>query len=372
MIPQFKVYMNESTGDELNRVLYSGYIGQGPKVEEFEAALKEKLGFSSAVTVNSGTSALTLALRLIGVGPGDEVVSTPMTCLATNSVITLTGADIIWADVDAHGNIDPESVYHRITPRTKAVMAVDWGGLPADYFNLRRAIEQAPRRGYERVPIIEDAAHAFGATYRGVPVARAGGDYVAFSFQAIKHLTCGDGGLLVVPDDQLERARLLRWYGFDRTSGDRMRCLQDVEEVSDKLHMNDLAATIGLANLRSIDWVLGRHRENAAFYDRALQGLAPEWPSDRESSFWLYTIHVPKPRMFERYMAENGVMVSQVHNRNDLYSAYRKYRVPLPNLDRWFSTMICLPVGWWLSTDDLEVVAGLTLKYLATPDEEAR
>lgn len=361
-IPMFKVFMNQKISEYLNDVLLSGYIGQGPKVEEFEAELKERLGFSSGVTVNSGTSALMLALQLIGVGPGDEVVSTPMTCLATNAVISLTGADIVWADIDEYGNISPESVRQKISHKTKAVMAVDWGGLPADYDGLRNAIRDS---GYD-IPIVEDAAHAFGARYRNKPISVSGGDYVCFSFQAIKHVTCGDGGLLVVPDELYERAKLLRWYGFDRSYSDRMRCIQDVTEIGNKLHMNDINATIGLANLRYSDWIVNKHRVNAAYYDTAFMdvGLLPPWPRDRESSYWLYTIHIPDPPRFEAYMAENNVMVSKVHNRNDLYTVYKRYVSNLPVLDEWFRTMICLPVGWWMTKSHLDKVISLTLQYL--------
>jgi dTDP-4-amino-4,6-dideoxygalactose transaminase len=138
MIPQFKVLVNKEVGEMLNPVFSSGYIGQGPKVNDFEAALKNELKFEHAVTVNSATSALWLALHLIGVKPGDKVISTPMTCSATNEVIELIGAQIIWADIDEYGNIDPVDVGRKIGPDVKAVMAVDWGGVPCDYDELRR------------------------------------------------------------------------------------------------------------------------------------------------------------------------------------------------------------------------------------------
>jgi len=366
MIPQFKVHMNPEAVNKVRTVLGSGYIGQGARVEEFEERLKEKLGFSYGVTVNSGTAALTLALRLIGVGPGDSVVSTPMTCLATNAAITLTGADIVWADIDKYGNIDPESVSESIRQNTKAVMAVDWGGIPCDFDALRKAIDAAPARGTHDIPIIQDAAHAFGATYHGRPVA-ACADYTAFSFQAIKHLTTGDGGLLVTPASQYERAKLLRWYGLDRTSGDRMRCLQNVYEIGDKLHMNDIAAAIGLGNLESVDEVLAKHRENARYYNDifSLYGeLVEVPPGDVDPSYWIYTIHVPDPSDFERFMFNNGISVSKVHNRNDNYTAFEAYRKPLPNLDRWFSTMTCIPVGWWLTVEDRSRIAELVIRYI--------
>jgi dTDP-4-amino-4,6-dideoxygalactose transaminase len=355
--------MNPLARYMVGEVLESGYIGQGPKVDEFESKLKECLQFEYGVTVNSGTSALYLALHLIGVGPGDYIISTPMTCSATNEVIAARGADIVWTDVDKYGNMSPESLKWAINRwgrnQIKAIMVVDWGGLPCDYSTLREVANG--------IPIIEDAAHAFMATYKGQPLSVGGGNYICYSFQAIKNLTTGDGGLLITPAEQYERAKLLRWYGLDRTSGDAMRCRQDIPEVGFKFHMNDINATIGLANIHYASTnIVKSHRENAAKYDELVQmKLLPEWPKDRESSFWLYTIHVPHPIKFEKFMKQNGVGVSQTHNRNDRFSCFSEYRAKLPYLDKWFETMVCIPVGWWLRDEDIELIIQLVKQWIA-------
>lgn len=360
IIPQFKVNMSAAAGLRVSEVLKSGYIGQGARVEEFERRLKEKLHFSHAVTVNSGSSALWLALHLAGAGYGDKVISTPMTCSATNEMIALRGCDIIWADVDKYGNIDPYDVSRKLTPDVRAVMAVDWGGTPCDYNSLRWALDGTD------IPIIEDAAHAYLATYKDESICKTGGDYVCFSFQAIKHLTCGDGGLLVTPKEQYQRAVLLRWYGLDRTQGDAMRCRQDIREAGYKFHMNDINADIGISNLELGSWAVKRHRENAEFYNEHFvpMGLVPEPPQDRESSYWVYTIHVPKPLKFETFMKNKGVAVSQVHNRNDYFSCFSEYSTILPNLDNWFSTMTAIPVGWWLSKEDKQYIVDCIKEWI--------
>lgn len=371
MIPQFKVLSDPDVGFDLTPIFESGYIGQGPKVEEFEEALKEELDFEHGVTVNSATSALWLALHMIGVGPGDKVISTPMTCSATNEVLALLGANIIWADVDIYGNIDPADVSRHMAQDVKAVVAVDWGGIPCDYDELRAVC--APYG----VPIVEDAAHSYRAEYRGVSVARNGGDYVAYSFQAIKHLTTGDGGLLVTPSEQYERAKLLRWYGLDRTKGDAMRCRQDIVEAGFKFHMNDINATIGLSNIELARNSVELHRENARYYNSEFVplGLVPPRREDRNPAYWIYTIHVPRPLMFETYMKERGIAVSQVHNRNDDFTCFAKFRRDLPKLDSWFSTMSAIPVGWWLTQKDLRYIVDsvkswmdLNVDYTGYPD----
>lgn len=364
MINQFKVYMDKSAPERVSKVLESGYIGQGSVVDEFEVALRDHIPFSHGLTVNSATSALWLACHLIGIGPGDHVISTPMTCSATNEVLALRGAHIVWADVDEYGNIHPFDVAVKLNNNIKAIVAVDWGGLPCDYRYLRVLADKS------NVPIIQDAAHSFGAQFQWDKdhKKRFVGDYIAYSFQAIKHVTTGDGGLLVVPKEQYERAKLLRWYGLDRTTEDAMRCRQDIKEAGYKFHMNDINAALGLANLNGIEQRLIRAREMRREYDtvfrNAKSNIVPEWPDDRSSSNWLYTIHVNNPRQFEYFMNSRGIGASQVHSRNDWYTAFAPFKAPLPKLDEWFSTMCAIPIGWWISRKQQQYIIKNVLEYV--------
>jgi dTDP-4-amino-4,6-dideoxygalactose transaminase len=338
----------------VEETLRSGYIGEGPRVVEFEQALSDFLLCEPQILcTNSCTSALDLAYHLIGLGEGDEVISTPMTCLATNMPLALRKCKIVWADVDPRmGNISPESVQRLVTPQTRAIVATDWAGRPCDYDALRAV---APL-----VPIVEDAAHAFGARYMNDPIAMSGGDYVAWSFQAIKHLTTGDGGALKVPAYQYERARLLRWYGLDRDDSTAMRCLQQASEPGFKYQMNDIAASIGLANLPLALKLLGQRRDNAAYYSRHLPASMVA-PYDPGASYWIYTILVDDPQSFEQEMAEQGIQVSQVHTRNDMQDCLPAAKYPLPGLDMFSSHMVSIPVGWWLYASDLDDVVKATL-----------
>lgn len=376
--PLFKVFVDDTAEARVAMVLRSGYIGQGPKVDAFEHGLKRVLDAERDVlTLNSCTSALDLALTLAGVGPGDVVVSTPMTCSATNSPVVTRGARIAWADVDpVTGLIDPESVARTIkridtesfgAPRVAAVLAVDWAGRMCDYNRLREVC--AP----SGVPIIEDAAHAPLATLNGRYQTHVGGDYIAWSFQAIKHLTTGDGGALQCPDDAAtERARLLRWYGLDRQSKADFRCEQDITEVGFKYHMNDIAAAIGLANLPHLPEIVKRHRDNARAYHGLLEGTPGVTlpPPDPGSSWWLYTLLVDDRADFQRYMAEHGVATSQVHRRNDHHPAFQAAAVTtqqwakrkedvLPGLEHFAARQVSIPVGWWLKDEDITRIAHL-------------
>jgi dTDP-4-amino-4,6-dideoxygalactose transaminase len=307
--------------------------------------------------VNSGTSALQLALRLADVGSGDEVISTPMTCTATNVPILAAGANIVWADIDpTTGNIDSLDVERKITNKTKAIIAVHWGGYPADIAELNRIGKQY------NVKVIEDAAHAFGATYDGRPIG-SHSDFVCFSFQAIKHLTTGDGGALVCRDtDTYKRGKLLRWYGIDRESERKdLRCEEDVKEWGYKFHMNDIAATIGLHQLQFVADVLRRHRENATYYRerfKVLEGLRLlNYRLDRQSSYWLFTVRVPQRQAFMEQMKKSGIVISQVHARNDLHTMFSEFQRSLPGVNEFVSQQVSIPVGWWLTESERSFIA---------------
>lgn len=210
IIPLFKVHMPRSVEEPLIETLFSGFIGQGPKVDEFESKLNEYFDNQHVVTVNAGTSALQLALRLANIGPGDEVISTPMTCTASNMPILAAGAKIVWADVDPiSGLISTDSIKSKITNKTKAIIMVHFGGIPCDIDGIN-----ALAKNYG-IKTIEDAAHAFGSEYRNQKIGNHS-DFVMFSLQAIKHITTVDGGLLLCKSkkdyDRSSQAFEMVWY----------------------------------------------------------------------------------------------------------------------------------------------------------------
>ena len=349
MIDLFRVAMSPEAIDRIAEVLTPDpfgrlYIGQGNLVEQFEAALMELLNLPAPpITTNSCTSAIDLALHLIGVGPGDAVVTTPMTCTATNSPIVTRGAIPVWADVDPWtGLIDPADVGRKITRKTKAIMAVDWGGALCDYAALKQF----------GVPVVQDAAH-----HLTTPL----GDYACYSFQAIKFLTCGDGGALWCPSRQMERARLLRWYGLDRRSKADFRCEQNISEVGHKYHMSDIDAAIGLANIGMVRENIRICQGNAAYYDQHIEsyqiaGRAPYSPS---SSYWLYSILMKNRDGFTSFMANKGIATSQVHARNDKHAAFHFPNGLLPGVDHFDAHQINIPVGWWVTSSDREYIVNV-------------
>ena len=383
-IPLFKVYMSVDAVQAVSKVLQSGYIGQGPIVEEFEDKLKSFFVNNNVVTTNAATSAEHIALHMLkkpevnleshhsviysekrwpGISEGDEVLTTPLTCTATNWPIISNNLRLKWVDVDPETcNMDLTDLERKISEKTKAIMVVHWGGYPVDLDRLKLIQKKAfDLYGFKPV-IIEDCAHAFGSTYKGAPIG-SHGNICTFSFQAIKHLTSGDGGCIVFPHrQQAQRARLLRWFGIDREQNRKdFRCENDVPEVGFKMHMNDINASIGLANLEDVkSIVLPTHIDNANYYSTNLKNISGlqllQSHDDRQSSYWLYTIKVERQADFMKKMAECNIMVSRVHERNDIHSCVSQFKSILPNLDGLVKEMVCIPVGWWVTKENREYI----------------
>ena len=366
MIRLFQVRMSDQAPDEVSRVLKSGFIGEGPEVQEFEKQIGSFLKTPYLVTTNSATSAEHLAYHMLkldgSLKVGDEVLVTPLTCFATIAPILANGLKIKWVDIDPLTmNMDLVDLARKITPTTKAISVVHWGGYPVDMQDVEDICDEFECMLETSPVIIQDCAHALGSTLHDVFLCHWG-DYSTYSFQAIKHLTCGDGGALVVPgQDAAKQAKLLRWYGIDR-EGPRedFRCETDIENYGFKFHMNDISATIGLANLPLLDDTLEKHRANAAFYNKELAGVDKvtllENCEGFNSAYWIYTIRVEDRHGFMKMMKHNDIEVSRVHNRTDLHSCMKEYYALLPNLDVVAEDMICIPIGWWLTEEDRQKI----------------
>ena len=303
VIPLFKVHMSQAAIDEAAKTLASGFVTQGPKVDLFEKNLCNYLNCTNLLTTNTGTSALHLAIHLLktpnksngwpGINPDDEILTTPLTCTASNFPILANNVKLKWVDIDPTTlNMDLVDLERKITSKTKAILAVHWGGYPLD-LNALKEIQKRCKEKYGYPPIIiEDGAHSFGTKYHGQFLGNHG-NMVMYSFQAIKHLTSVDGGALVIPDIELfNRAKLLRWYGIDRTTNRKdFRCEADIPEWGFKFHMNDVNATIGIENIKFIDKIISSHRNNADYYNKNLKNLNGvkllDYQDHSVSSYWL-------------------------------------------------------------------------------------
>jgi len=374
-IPLFKVFMSKDVLQPVNNVLMSGYVTQGPQTAKYEKALQEFIGNPYVLSLNSATAGLTLALRLLkntdssfnwpGFDESTDIVLCPaLTCFATTAAIMSNNVQIRWLDVDPNtSNISLNDLKNKLNAHTKVIYLVHWGGNPVDLDALDEICEQHKLKFGFKPMVVEDCAHAFGATFNGKRVGSSHNNICVFSTQAIKHLTTGDGGIITFPNKQLyDRCRLLRWYGIDRDKrnykGKDFRLENDITEWGYKFHMNDINATIGLHNLPHIEDLLKKNIANATYFDTHLTGITDlkinTVCKQAVSAYWLYTIRVLNGRKHEfmTKMKEMGIMTSQVHNRNDINSCVKQFQEPLPYLDQLEKELVCIPVGWWVTEQE--------------------
>lgn len=366
--PLFKVHVPiDDVMNNIRNVLESGFINEGSFVTQFSNELQKALKADNLIVVNSCTSALTLALHLSGVGHDDEVISTPMTCVATNTPIANRQAKIVWSDIDSNtGMIDASFVEKLITEKTKAIIAVAWAGTPPNLNALRQVCDA------HNIPLILDAAHAFAAEYDGKPI-HEWADYTCYSFQAIKHVTTGDGGALICRSNtQHQRSKALKWFGLDR---DRAKDADgnwkgqqwdvDIIEPGYKFNMNNVAAAIGLAQINYIDHIIESHRKAAELYNECFQHTTAVRPvvvpNNVKSSHWVYTLLTTSSRpirdeLLKRLNSE-GIMAGLVHVPNDDYTAFLANKVDLHGVRRFSNIQFSLPCGWWLTNEDVKHIA---------------
>jgi dTDP-4-amino-4,6-dideoxygalactose transaminase len=344
----------------MTATLQTRWIGQGPQVNLFEERFSKRFaGGRASVAVGSGTDALHLAYILADIKEGDEVITPVFTCTATNIPLLYERAVPVFADVQPHTlNIDPEHVRQLISEKTKAIVCVHYGGLPCD---LDELVAVAAERG---VPVIEDAAHAVGATYHGKHIGEIS-DFTMFSFQAIKHITTGDGGMLVLNDGSLRaKADRVRWFGIDRSAKLLGIWENDIREIGYKYQMTDIAATLGLAALDEYETTFSLRRQLFECYERGLQGISGVrfiggGYEDRLHAAWMCTVAAERRRDLQGKLKENGIESDQVHYRNDRYSIFGKRRTNLPNMDAIEDKYFVLPLHTKMDEADVERVCSV-------------
>lgn len=354
----FHTHISPRAVELSSETLRSGFISEGKLVRQFEEELNLVLGMVRPVAVNSGTSALHLALVLAGIEPGDEVILPAQTFIASGLAILMCGGHPVFADIQPYtGNLDPESVKAKITSRTKAIMPVHWAGYPCDMDEINSIADE------NGLAVVEDAAHALGASYKGRPVGSLS-RFTAFSFQAIKHLTTGDGGALCcLNEGDYEEARRRRWFGIDRLRhqpsvlGERE---YNLETIGYKYHLNDLCAAVGLGNLQDLPDNLARYRQIAQTYQEGLQNVAgvtlPKYSADRVSSWWLFTILVERRENFILALKGKGVPASVVHQRIDRNTIMGKLNEDLVNQKFFDEHQVSLPVHVGLVDEDVQQI----------------
>jgi dTDP-4-amino-4,6-dideoxygalactose transaminase len=325
-IPFTRPSIDEETIADVVAVLRSGWLTSGPKVQAFEAALSAYCGGRVVRAFNSGTATLEVALRLAGIGRGDEVITTPLTWVATANVILEVGATPVLVDIDpVTRNIDINLIEAAITSKTRAIIPVDLAGLPVDRDRLYAVAHQ------HKLRVIEDAAQSFGASWNGVPIGNSfgnGSDFVSFSFHANKNLTTSEGGALVLPNDvDPALCERLRLQGVKRFPDGGM----DVDVLGGKFNLTDIAATIGLGQLKHLAEFTDRRRYLAKRYfaqiDPSLNLALPL--ADYTNSNWhMFQVLLPRKTLrseFVAQMKEQGIGIGVHYPALHLFSLYRQF-----------------------------------------------
>lgn len=371
-IPFTRPSIDEETIAAVGDTLRSGWITSGPRVQEFEAALSARFGGRTVRAFNSGTITLEIALELAGVGPGDEVITTPLSWVATANVVLHRGARPVFVDIDpVTRNIDLDRLEAAITDKTKAIIPVDLAGQPVDRDRLYAI---AHRHGLR---VIEDAAQSLGASWHGQPIGSLG-DFVSFSFHANKNLTTSEGGALVLPADiDPALCERLRLQGVRRLDGGEI----EVDVAGHKGNLTDLAATIGLGQLRRLDEFTARRRQLARRYFARLDPAAdaPDVglglpPADFADSNWhMFQVLLP----LERMALSRGDLIAALRERNigagvhypamHLFALYRNLGYApgdFPQAEHVGATTLTLPLFPAMSDADVDAVCAHLLDLI--------
>ncbi len=336
-IKLFKPYVNWRAVWNVVMVLRSGQLAEGPQVKKFEEEFGARFGLRDVIALNSGTAALELAYELADIQPGDEVISPILTAPATNLPLIHRRAKIVFADVEEDLNVSVGDIERKITPQTKAIVFVHYNG------NNRGLDELIKLCAEKKLLLIEDAAQAVGTDNWGK------GDFVCISFQAIKTLTTGDGGALVCKDSSLgEKARRLRWFGFDRKRGQTA----EITEAGYKYHMNDITAAIGRGNLAVIEKIIA-HRKRLVEAYRA-EGVS--------AYLWRAFVLSDAREGLQQKLKEQGIDAAVYDNRNDIHPVFGG-RISLPAMDKLEKKYLLLPLHMGVSVEDVRRIGSIIREY---------
>jgi perosamine synthetase len=358
------VFIPEEAGDELKKILKSQWINTGKQEKIFRKKVCEKFDIPYCVATSNGTASLRASLAALGVGPGDEVISTPYTFIATNTSILEQGAKPVFVDIKYNTlNIDPDKIEEKITDKTKAIICVHYGGNPCDMDKIREIGRK------HNLPIIEDSAHAMGSKYKGDYIGSKG-DIIIFSFQVVKIITCGDGGIIATPKKEYyDKLKKYVWYGIDRDAKnqDSLDPLpNDIDFLGFKYNMNDISATLGIVGMDNIDTPLQRRKEIGEKYRKELGNLSKikllEYYPNRTPNYQIFPVHVQNRSEFADYMRKHSIILKVNNRRNDRYSIFGGLQ-DLPITEKVDKDTILIPIHTDLTDSQVDKIIDTIKNY---------
>jgi len=374
-LPYGRHHVTDEDVEAVTRVLRGKWLTTGPNIDEFEKALAAKVGASSAAAVSSGTAALHLAYLAAGIGPGDEVITTPLTFAATANAALYAGAKPVFADVDeAALNLSPAAAEAAITGKTRAIVPVHYSGRSCEMDDFRALCDR------HNLLLIEDASHALGAVYKGKPVGSGPADFSTWSFHPVKHVAAGEGGAVTSPTDnpRIEMVRRLRNHGINRDARDRFGpqagWAYEVKHLGFNYRLTDIAAALAVSQLERLDANLARRRELAALYGDKLSRfeelrLPPADDAEHTSAWHLYVVRLRleilsagRKGVFDALRRENiGVNVHYIPvHRFELYQSKGYAKDITPTAEKAYEELLTLPLfGVMTDADATDVIRAL-------------
>ena len=366
-VPLFYPHIPKSSIKSLKKVLAGRWIGQGPLVDIFEKQFQKKFTKKlPCIAVGSGTDALHLAYLLAEIKKNDEVICPLFTCTATNIPLLYIGAKIKFADVDPDTlNISIDHVKKLITKKTKAIVFVNYGGLPCDLKELNSIAKK------NNIKLIQDAAQSLGSTYNDKPITEYS-DFTIFSFQAIKHISSGDGGLICLKNKKLKKkAYRMRWFGIDRLKKQGGTWENDIKEIGYKYQMTDLGASILIESLKEFKKISSHRKKIFNIYLKKLQNNKYIKIINKRGKFthsaWLFTILTDKKDYLQKKLRQANIETNQVHFRNDRYSIFKSFikNKKFPNMNSIEKKYLVLPIHTKMKISDANYVANTVNKILS-------
>jgi dTDP-4-amino-4,6-dideoxygalactose transaminase len=358
-VTQFYPHIPKNAVKAIKKVFSGRWIGQGPLVDKLEVVFSKRFGNNMpSVAVGSGTDALHLAYILAGINKGDEIICPVFTCTATNIPLLYIGAKIKFADINPNTfNIDILSVKKLITKKTKAIVFVNYGGLPCDLTELSNIAKK------NKLLLIQDAAQSLGSTYKKKPITYYA-DFTIFSFQAIKQISSGDGGMLVVKNRSLvKKAKRIRWFGIDRLAKQGGTWENDIKEIGYKYQMTDIGAALLLESIKEFKKINGYRKIIFNTYEKILSKnrniTIIDSKKDTGHAHWLFTILTDKKDYLQKKLRKIKIETNQVHFRNDRYSIFKKFikNKVFKNMDKVEEKYLVLPVHTKMKVSDAVFVA---------------
>jgi perosamine synthetase len=369
LIPVSRPSLGEEELASVKSVFESGWLGLGAQVFEFEQELQKFLGAKHVVCTNTGTTALHLSLDALGIGKGDEIVVPSFTYVATIQAITATGATPVFCDIHADNlNIDTADMKRKITEKTKAILPVHYRGFPCEMDEISKCAQE------RNLFVIEDAAHAFGSSYKGKKIGSFG-DIACFSFDPIKNITCGEGGAVVFQDDSLlEKVQQKRILGIDKDTWSRYRnersWFYDVVTQGYRYHMSNISAAVGLVQLKKYDRMNRRKIEVAKRYDAAFKGvngitlLRNDGYKDIGLFVYILKIKARRNELMDT-LSKKGVGSGIHYIPSHIFSFYKKEGVHLPVTEQIYDEILTLPLFPDITDTQVEQVIDAVVSGMA-------